>query len=277
MFHNGYEQSGEGALEGTGAGSLFFSHLEGMDLSRRPSLAEIGQNVYAHEDLLGSAARQEWQRLAGSEAAEAFGQGYEQYVSAGEALAQQAPERYAFLREHVFAGQEFLGEAGLEQIDRGIEALWDMEALWPAVWERLSVEERLSALQEVEQRLAAVEGRPAVEVVAAVLGPHTNGEYDFREIRISAERLSQDDVAGLVETVAHEGRHCYQHYAIWYPWRHHDQAEVQAWRVNFEPGNYLTADKYGYELYRNQPIEADAWAFAEAIRKGLYGTQGAEV
>jgi len=38
-------------------------------------------------------------------------------------------------------------------------------------------------------------------------------------------------------------------------------------------GHYKTIQEYGWFLYRSQPVEADAFAFAKAIRDGLYGGQ----
>jgi hypothetical protein len=76
-----------------------------------------------------------------------------------------------------------------------------------------------------------------------------------------------------VDTIAHEGRHAYQHYAIEHPGFHPDAAQTSAWAANFH--NYLTAEQYGFEAYRNQPVEADAWAFGQAIRDRLYGGQSA--
>jgi hypothetical protein len=35
--------------------------------------------------------------------------------------------------------------------------------------------------------------------------------------------------------------------------------------------DYLPADLFGQEAYLNQPVEADAWSYAERIRTGIYG------
>jgi hypothetical protein len=246
-----------------------------MDVSREPLLEDVARHVYAREGLFGPGLQKEWQRLAGMEASEAvFLEAYQQYITNAPALYLQSPEQYAFLREHVFYGREYHEQAHLEQIRHGVEALSQMETLRPEVWEKLSWEQRLATLQEVENRLAEVEGRPQVEIVAAALGPYMNGLYNFRQIQLNGEHLCRHDVAHLVETVAHEGRHAYQHYVLWFPWMHPDPADVQSWRLNTQPGNYLTPLQYGYELYRNQPIEADAWAFGTAIREGLYTAGG---
>lgn len=264
-------ESVEGGVEWDGT-RVYPTHLEGLALTCEHTLDEIARNVFGRDDVIDPVARAQWESLAGNgRADQAFQDAYVAFVSNGGALALKSPEQYDFIKRSVFAGDEFKGIGTAEQVERGVAALGTMESLRPAAWERMTVGERLTTLQAVEDRLAAVEGRPSVPVVSANLGPASYGQYDYRRICVSAERLAGGDIAGLVNVVAHEGRHCYQHFAVWYPWLHTNAAEVAVWSVNFRPGNYLTADRYGYEAYRNQPIERDAWAFGEAIRDGLYG------
>ena len=45
--------------------------------------------------------------------------------------------------------------------------------------------------------------------------------------------------------------------------------ELKSWMENFE--HYKEADKYGYEEYKNQPIEKDADAFAKRTIKKILG------
>lgn len=77
-----------------------------------------------------------------------------------------------------------------------------------------------------------------------------------------------DDIKGLVEAVAHEGRHAYQHYAVDNPGFHPDAEEVERWRHNFD--DVLSAEEYGYQRYRTQPIEVDASEYAEAVAAERY-------
>lgn len=131
MFHRGSELSNGCPLEwACGHQRLFLTHLEGMDPTRQPSLGEVAEHVYSREGLLGQPARQEWERFAGNEPPEtAFREAYQQYVTDGATFGQRYPERYDFLQQHVFSGREFHEQSRTEQIERGIEALWDMELL----------------------------------------------------------------------------------------------------------------------------------------------------
>lgn len=145
-----------------------------------------------------------------------------------------------------------------------------IEGLNPSDWQELAPAERLAALNELESRLAEIEGRPAIELRGQSLGPGSYGYFDPLEniMVVSEDLLRSPSPQEAIDTVAHEGRHAYQHYAIDHPGFHPDAHEVAAWRDNFD--NYLTASLYGYEAYRNQPVERDAWAFGEMVRT-LFG------
>lgn len=240
---------------------------------------EKALEVYDDEALFGPGLQQEWQSLAGGEPSrETFQSAYETYVTDPTTLSREAPEQYRFLKEHIFYGVEYQEALTLsEQVKEGVEALAPMGELRPGAWENIGVDERAAALQEAEARLAERAGRPAVTVIVEKTDPGVNGYYDPQTGTMHlSEHLVQDagSLARAIDTVAHEGRHAYQHHAINNPGFHPDAAQVRAWAENLQPGNYLTAELYGYEAYRNQPIEADAWAFGEAIRDGLYGGQG---
>jgi len=170
-------------------------------------------------------------------------------------------------------GRELDDRSELE-VTRGFELsevesdyLRQIEGLSPERWSELSLDERLEALRELEHRLADIEGRPPVELRGECLGAGQCGYFDGREgIMVISEGLLQaDSPLEAIDTVAHEGRHAFQHYAVAHPEVHDDPFEVAAWRDNF--ANYLTAELYGYEAYRYQPVEADAWAYGEMIRK----------
>ena len=77
-------------------------------------------------------------------------------------------------------------------------------------------------------------------------------------------------VQELVDTVVHEGRHAFQHYAVEHPGVVTDEHVVQAWAANMAPGGYLSAEEFGQRRYQSQPIEADAWSYAARIRGAVY-------
>lgn len=144
--------------------------------------------------------------------------------------------------------------------------LRQIEGLHEHNWVELPVYERLEVLRELEHRLADIEGRPPVPLSCENLGPGEFGFFDRGAHRmvISEALLRADSPLEAIDTVAHEGRHAFQHYAIAHPEIHDDPFEVAAWKENME--NYLSAAMYGYEAYREQPVEADAWAFGDMIR-----------
>jgi hypothetical protein len=157
-----------------------------------------------------------------------------------------------------------------QQINSAVESLQQIEAINGEVWQTLDAGERLEVLQDIENRMAIVQGRPAVGVAVTQLESNTFGYYDGQGITVNADHLAGNmPVTEFVDTLVHEGRHAYQDYAIRNPDFVRDTTLVSAWAENFAPGNYLTADDYGQELYQGQPIEADAWNYAGHILTSL--------
>ena len=154
------------------------------------------------------------------------------------------------------------------------DSLADIAELDPSVWKDLGSEERLLVLQRVENTLAQTQGRPPVPVsireIRDPAGGNTWGHYSPASRRVTIDRsdFEGDDIKHLVETVAHEGRHTYQHYAVDNPGFHPDDEDVKRWRHNFD--EYLTAKEYGYRRYRTQPIETDAFGYGVAVREERY-------
>lgn len=154
------------------------------------------------------------------------------------------------------------------------EYLQNTEGLAPGQFEGLSLEERYTLMRTLESKLALIQGRPAVPITLS-LTPGENGHYDpqTRSITLNAEALMGRDVFSNIDTIAHEGRHAYQHYAIEHPGFHPNPVEVQQWAVNFEPNNYRPAELYGGWLYRLQPIEADAFKYGNLVKEAMqFGT-----
>lgn len=159
------------------------------------------------------------------------------------------------------------------QIDTAVGELGNIAEIQPEVWETLDADERLATLQGIEERMAEIQGRPPTELSSAPLEPGTCGGYTRGEgITLSEEHLGSNDVAEIVDTVVHEGRHAYQDHVIQNPDASHNQVLSQSWSENWD--NYLTAEDYGQEVYQGQPIEADAWNYAGRVREQLFGRRG---
>lgn len=160
-----------------------------------------------------------------------------------------------------------------QQIQDATQQLSQIEGLNPQNWAVLDSSSRLEVLQNVEDRMATIQGRPAVEIKPTELSPGTYGYYDGQGITINAADLNgnQMHISEFVDTIVHEGRHAYQDFAIANPGTVSDPAIVAAWAENMQPGNYLTAEDYGQEAYLNQPVEADAWNYAGQVTAALFG------
>jgi len=229
--------------------------------------------VFDDPAMFGEGLQREWRTLAGDDDPKtAFREAYAEYVSDPGAMRIRAPDQYVFLHDHVFFGREFDNHHERDrEVAESAAAIEDIEGLSPTAWERLSEAQRTEVLQEEERRLAALEGRPEAPLLVEEMPTGLNGYFDPATgvLHLNRELVANiGDVAKAVDTVAHEGRHAYQHYVVDHPGADPDASEMAAWTVNF--GTYLDAGHYGYELYRHQPVEEDAWAFGDGIRDALY-------
>jgi len=162
-----------------------------------------------------------------------------------------------------------------EQEGQVVEAWKGIDGLQRAQWADASQEERLATLQKAENGAANIQGRDPMPVTLDTEArPEEKGYYDGERIRIGEYSLNNDDVSEVANTLAHEGRHAYQDYAIEHPGFHSDGDDVRSWRENMQPGNYVEPDdqRFNYDEYRNQPIERDAFRYGDTIEQGVYGT-----
>lgn len=156
------------------------------------------------------------------------------------------------------------------QIADGIESLNNIQEIQPETWANLDLNERVAALQSVEDQLANIQERPSVPVIPFELPPDNFGGWDGESIKINIDHLTGDQpVAENVDTVLHEGRHAYQDYLMEHPDTVKDPSVIETWRENIKPENYISSE-FDPEGYRHQPIEEDAWSYAAAIREGIY-------
>jgi len=153
------------------------------------------------------------------------------------------------------------------------EALGRIESLRPNAWDDVGSDARLGALREAEDALAVAYGRQVAAVDTYPAAPDDYGYYDAEDnsIGIGSYSLEHDDAREVVDTLLHEGRHAYQQWAVDHPWTHGDPAEVEAWRENI--AHYTTYEDDPVR-YMEQPIEADARRFSQAMLRHLYGGTG---
>jgi hypothetical protein len=161
-----------------------------------------------------------------------------------------------------------------QQNEVTIVSLQQIKEIQPDNWTTLSETEKLSTLNEVEDIMAGIQGRPALPImINRNASPGEFGYFDkeSNQIFVGAYSLENDSVMENVDTIVHEGRHAYQWHAVNNPGFHPDPNEVAAWQDNFLPANYLTATEYGQQMYISQPVEADAWSYGSIITEGVFG------
>ncbi|HUW64046.1 MAG TPA: hypothetical protein VMW83_05030 [Spirochaetia bacterium] len=127
-------------------------------------------------------------------------------------------------------------------------------------WQLLDISERRMALEEIENMIAQSQNRPSCDVCFITMKGHLSGYYHGGSIYLNALLIEQDQPKPAIETVLHEGRHAYQHYATNHPGFHKNEAEVVIWRNNLK--NYITPEVHLMK-YFSQPVEVDARDFAQ--------------
>ncbi|TCS94854.1 hypothetical protein [Hazenella coriacea] len=91
------------------------------------------------------------------------------------------------------------------------------------------------------------------------------GYYNHKkkEIYVALNSLTDEQSYNIVETVIHEGRHAYQHYALENPEIHPDHKELELWRKNTRHmGGVYLSPMYDF-MYYYQAIERDANQYAD--------------
>jgi len=163
-------------------------------------------------------------------------------------------------------------------------AMCEMDELRYENWTKLSIKGKVEVLNVLENKIAAIEHRPAAEIRAEKMDPDLNGYQLDGGVALNEDRLLRSDespevLQGVLETLIHEGRHMYQHYNVEVRQVHESGAEVGSWRENFEELGYASGDPIyfhvlgfnytneglahlGARLYYYQPVEIDARVFA---------------
>lgn len=144
-------------------------------------------------------------------------------------------------------------------------------------WQQLSPEERMEALQNFENEVAAIEHREALPVYEepmqeGLLGYFTEADYSLHLNQDLVESNDYEVYAKMMETFVHEGRHAYQYVNTLEGCQVEQNSEwVNVWTKNFDEGDwgYRSAAEYGYDDYYMQPIEVDARAFAEEAMESM--------
>ena len=151
-----------------------------------------------------------------------------------------------------------------------------------AIWRVLSSEERLDALQELENRAAEKLGNQPCEICTEEMngsqyGYYYNGKIYVNESLINngtlryvdetgnvLEYIPNDTNAQMMDTIHHENYHAYQNEVIHGWLEHNDQQEIELWRANEDM--YISSSDNGI-LYRIQSQERTAFDRGEQQTK----------
>lgn len=154
-------------------------------------------------------------------------------------------------------------------------------------WAENPVQIRLNSLQELETSLAAQENRDPSVVRTMFDDGITSGEFKAAHtdengvqhdntIFVNAKHLANDNPYQAVETLFHESRHAYQEHLVNNPDQASDPTQLEEWKINNSNEGYLNHEVWDYDVYRWQPIEADANRVARERTDQLYGQQFAD-
>ena len=169
----------------------------------------------------------------------------------------------------------------MEQVAQISDMMADTEELHPDNWKRLSLEERVAVLNDLEVKIAEIEHRPPCpiytkdmgvieqhgEKLYGSMGVHQSGFFG-ESITINSRLLMGDNPVYFKEslnTLVHEGRHSYQTYNMEQRETHTSQGDLTNWHKNMEDFGYQNAQLCGFKAYWLQPIESDARKFAEDV------------
>lgn len=144
-----------------------------------------------------------------------------------------------------------------------------LEDFKPDKWEAMNDSEKKSLIEKLSNAIGEELGIKDVPTVNISEGDDSYGFYDPQKNTITLNSLFLSDPVELVNTIAHEMRHAYQHMRA-------DILETRAdalYKVNYE--NYITPlplPEGGWLFfadYYNQYVEVDARVFADKFTEAM--------
>lgn len=143
-------------------------------------------------------------------------------------------------------------------------------------WKELSVEQRVEAMNQMEQKVAQIAMREPVPVYCedlenGIMGLNTGDKLIIDEQQMSDS--SYESYLQALDTLFHEGRHSYQKYNLLVKRVEQSDELVGSWIANYQlsydNGNRLIFKEYGMLRYYTQPLEVDARLYAETVMREL--------
>lgn len=136
-------------------------------------------------------------------------------------------------------------------------------------WDRLTIQKRITVIQELVDFESDVLGIPSIPVTAGMLGALTLGAYnnETNEMWINTDHLANSSIEDVIRTVCHETWHSMQWYLVsTIDWNNPALKttyfkELQDWANNEE--HYKSAWQYGFKEYEDQPLEVTAREYGD--------------
>ncbi len=137
-------------------------------------------------------------------------------------------------------------------------------------WSRMTEAEQIKTIKDFSSALSEKLGLVSPPTIAFFNGPRDScGAYNPGTNGITINRALFDDPAEIVDTIAHETWHAYQHQRANILENKHDYL----YKLNFD--NYISPTSLGdgkylfFTDYQEQLVEAEARAFASLFREGV--------
>jgi hypothetical protein len=142
------------------------------------------------------------------------------------------------------------------------------------IWSQSSSQDRLQALEQLENHLSRIDNRPPSLISSEKLSPYTRGlhftdENGADRIQLNSELINQNTPYQAVETCFHEDRHSHQQFIVQHPEKAENQQQLNDWTMSFNKG-YIQPTDFDHTAYRWQPTEADANKVARTSTNDLY-------
>lgn len=139
-------------------------------------------------------------------------------------------------------------------------------------WEELNVAEKervIRSIALIEKEELGISNGVEITVSTEKMSEYTCGYYvdSSKEIFINYKYLNEGKLENVLQTILHEMHHAFVHYTVEnidyeseLVQDNYYYKQAREWKENTE--NYISSN-INYDEYRNQPIEADARAYAE--------------
>lgn len=139
-------------------------------------------------------------------------------------------------------------------------------------WDKLNVAEKervIRSIALIEKEVLGISNDVEITVSTEKMSDYTCGYFidSSKEIFINYKYLNEGELEDVLQTILHEMHHAFVHYTVEnidYESKlvqdNYYYKQAREWKENTE--NYISSSS-NYDEYRNQPIEADARAYAE--------------